>query len=41
LFEAFNKVGVTVLIATHDISLIHRKPYRVLTLEKGQLIKDV
>ena len=40
LFEQFNKVGVTLLIATHDIDLISRRGQRILTLDKGQLIKD-
>lgn len=39
LFEQFKQVGVTVLIATHDIELIHQFDYQVLQLEKGRLIK--
>ncbi len=38
LFEAFNQVGVTVLIATHDLSLIAPLNYRLMTLKEGQLI---
>ncbi len=38
LFRAFNQVGVTVLVATHDLSLIEELPYRTLTLEEGRLI---
>ncbi|MBD2857830.1 cell division ATP-binding protein FtsE [Spongiibacter sp. KMU-158] len=38
LFEQFNQVGVTVLIATHDISLIARMPYRLISLREGRLI---
>jgi cell division transport system ATP-binding protein len=38
LFEQFNQVGVTVLIATHDLSLIARMPYRVMSLEQGQIL---
>ncbi len=38
LFELFNQVGVTVLIASHDLELISHLPYRVLTLEKGRLV---
>jgi cell division transport system ATP-binding protein len=41
LFEQFNQVGVTVLIASHDIDLISRLGHRVLTLEQGRLIGDV
>lgn len=40
LFEQFNQSGVTVLIATHDIGLIQEMPFRVIQLEKGQLLKD-
>jgi cell division transport system ATP-binding protein len=35
LFEEFNQVGVTVLIATHDINLIQQMPYRVIALNHG------
>lgn len=38
MFEQFRQVGVTVLIATHDIELIDRLGHRVLTLDKGHLI---
>lgn len=40
LFSEFNQVGVTVLIASHDLSLIHRMRYPVLVLEEGRLCKD-
>jgi cell division transport system ATP-binding protein len=38
LFGQFSQVGVTVLIATHDIALIKRLGRRMLTLEEGELI---
>jgi len=38
MFEEFKQVGVSVLVATHDIELIQRMEYRVLTLDKGHLI---
>lgn len=38
LFEQFNQVGVTILIASHDLSLIARLPHRMLTLRQGQLL---
>ncbi|EJD6498981.1 MULTISPECIES: cell division ATP-binding protein FtsE [Providencia] len=38
LFEEFNRVGVTVLMATHDIALIKRRNYRVLTLSEGRML---
>ncbi len=37
LFEEFNRVGVTVLMATHDIGLISRRSYRQLVLSDGHL----
>ena len=40
LFSQFNQVGVTLLIATHDIGLISGMGKRVLTLSKGQLVGD-
>lgn len=40
LFEQFQNVGVTVLIATHDIDLISRMGRRVLKLDHGQLIES-
>lgn len=38
LFEQFNRVGVTVLVATHDFALIAAMPYRMLVLKQGQLV---
>jgi len=38
LFAEFNQVGVTVLIATHDLSLIRRLKYRIIALREGRLI---
>ncbi|MGD8910823.1 MAG: cell division ATP-binding protein FtsE [Chromatiales bacterium] len=40
LFSQFNLVGVTLLIATHDIDLISRMKKRILTLSKGGLVGD-
>ena len=37
LFEAFNQVGVTVLVATHDLPLISRMRHRIITLNAGLL----
>ena len=37
IFVAFNQVGVTVLIATHDRALVARYGRRVLTLSQGRL----
>lgn len=38
LFKEFNQVGVTVLVATHDLALIARMPHRSLILRHGSLI---
>ncbi|MFZ2727104.1 MAG: cell division ATP-binding protein FtsE [Methylococcaceae bacterium] len=38
LFAQFSQVGVTVLIASHDTSLINKMQYRVLKLNHGQLV---
>lgn len=40
LFEQFNRVGTTVLIASHDVALIRRMGRRVLTLQGGRLTHD-
>lgn len=40
IFEQFSQVGVTVLIASHDIDLIAHLPYRVLTLQNARLSND-
>ncbi|MDP2878363.1 MAG: cell division ATP-binding protein FtsE [Sulfuricella sp.] len=37
MFKSFNQVGVTLLIATHDESLIARYSSRVLHLKQGEL----
>ena len=37
MFRAFNQVGVTVLIATHDEALVQRLSPRVLPLKQGRL----
>ena len=39
IFAAFNQVGVTVLVATHDEALIGRFAKRVLRLAKGALVE--
>ncbi len=39
IFAAFNQVGVTVLVATHDEALIGRFARRVLRLAKGSLVQ--
>ena len=38
LFMEFNSVGVTVLIASHDLSLIGKFHYRIIHLSHGKII---
>jgi cell division transport system ATP-binding protein len=40
MFEEFRNVGVSVLIASHDIGLINKLGHRVLKLDKGHLLAD-
>jgi cell division transport system ATP-binding protein len=40
LFQRFQDVGVTVLIATHDIDLINRMKCRIIRLERGMVADD-
>jgi len=40
LFEQFNRIGVSVLIASHDLQLIAGMRHRMLTLDDGRLIAD-
>ncbi|MDI4637319.1 MULTISPECIES: cell division ATP-binding protein FtsE [Halomonadaceae] len=40
LFEDFNRIGTTVLIASHDLALIARLRHRVLRLRDGRLVGD-
>lgn len=41
IFEELSSVGVSILIATHDLPLIARYRHRLLTLRQGQLVGDV
>jgi cell division transport system ATP-binding protein len=40
LFERFHQVGVTLMIATHDLGLIHLRRHRTFTLLEGRLADD-
>ncbi|MCH8505375.1 MAG: cell division ATP-binding protein FtsE [Ectothiorhodospiraceae bacterium] len=40
LFEQFNRVGMTTLIASHDLVLINRLQQRHLVLPEGRLVED-
>jgi len=37
MFKAFNRVGVTVLLATHDMQLVREWGARMLTLDHGEV----
>lgn len=41
LFQQFNSVGVTVLIATHDIALINQLNKRQIQLAEGRVVADI
>jgi cell division transport system ATP-binding protein len=40
LFGLFNQLGVTLLIASHDLALIGSFRHRILTLARGRLVAD-
>ncbi len=40
IFAQFNQVGVTVLIASHDLELIRQMQYRTLVLKDGYMASD-
>ena len=40
LFERFNQIGGTVLIATHDLNLARSMPHRIITLSAGSVVAD-
>jgi len=40
VFERFNQVGVTVLVATHAIDLIRQMKHRIIHLDHGRLSLD-
>ena len=40
VFEDINRMGTSVLIASHDLALIARMRHRMLTLQRGRLIGD-
>lgn len=40
LFELFNQVGVTVLIATHDLATISKMNKKTIVLQDGRLVRE-
>ena len=41
LFERFNQVGVTVLIASHDLEMVKKMRKKIITLRKGRLLTHI
>jgi cell division transport system ATP-binding protein len=41
LFEQFNQVGVTVLIASHDLDMIKKMNKSIITLREGKLLTHI
>ncbi|MFT5131874.1 MAG: cell division transport system ATP-binding protein [Gammaproteobacteria bacterium] len=41
LFEQFNQVGVTVLIASHDLDMIRKMNKSIITLREGRLLTHI
>ena len=40
LFERFNQIGGTVLVATHDLALARSMTHRIITLRDGSIVGD-
>jgi len=38
VFENFNAIGTTILIATHDLGLVRQLGHRVITLDHGRVV---
>jgi cell division transport system ATP-binding protein len=41
IFRRFNEVGVTVLVASHDLYLLEHFPVRRVRLEGGRTVEDI
>ena len=40
VLEAINKLGTTILMVTHDITIVERMKKRTILLESGRILKD-
>ena len=40
IFEEINKSGTTIVMATHDKTIVDRMRRRVIALEKGKIVRD-
>ncbi len=41
LFQQFNQVGTTVIVASHDMALIGRLNQRIVELSRGLIVRDI
>ena len=41
ILEQINQRGITVIVSTHDYTLVDRFRKRVLTLENGEIVRDI
>ncbi len=41
ILEQINKKGITILVSTHDHAIVNHFRKRVITLEAGQIVRDV
>jgi cell division transport system ATP-binding protein len=40
LFEQFNQIGTTVIVASHDRDLIESMGRRIIELDRGAIVQD-
>ena len=40
LFEQFNQIGTTVIVASHDTELIGVMAFRIIELARGRVVRD-
>lgn len=40
IFEAFNKQGITVIMATHNDAIVNKHPHRLIELDHGRIVRD-
>ena len=41
ILDQINKRGITVIVSTHDQTIVDHYRKRVITLDSGQIVKDV
>ena len=40
MLDAINKLGTTILMVTHDITIVNKLKKRTILLESGRILKD-